>query len=76
MANLLRCTHCIVVMLLIVLLPGCVTTHFTEPITSFQESINTSGAAIGSYYAELNQFEREIYLESVMHFASSASQLV
>jgi hypothetical protein len=64
MANLSGRSHRIVIMLLsTVLLTGCVTANFTEPITSFQDSINTSGAAIGIYYTEINQFEREIYLD-------------
>lgn len=42
---------------------GCVTANFKEPITAFQRSIDTAGAAVGTYYAELNQFERDLYLE-------------
>lgn len=68
MANLSGRTHRIAIMVLsTVLLTGCVTAHFTEPITSFRDSINTSGAAIGIYYAELNQFEREIYLDERLY---------
>lgn len=68
MANLLGRTHRIAIMLLsTILLTGCVTARFTEPTTSFRDSINTSGAAIGIYYAEINQFEREIYLDERLY---------
>jgi hypothetical protein len=42
---------------------GCVKANFTEPITTFQESINKSASAIGTYYTNLNKFERKLYLE-------------
>lgn len=42
---------------------GCVTANFKEPITAFQQSIDTANITIGTYYTELNQFERELYLE-------------
>jgi hypothetical protein len=48
-------------------LTGCVTAHFTEPITSFRNSINTSSSVIGAYYTELNKFEREIYLDERLY---------
>lgn len=68
MANLSSCTHRIAIMLLsTVLLSGCVTARFTEPITSFRDSINTSSITIGNYYTELNQFEREIYLDERLY---------
>ena len=69
MANLPSYTHHIAIALLstAALLTGCVTANFTEPITSFRDSINTSGSAIGIYYAELNQFEREIYLDERLY---------
>lgn len=68
MANLSNYAHRIIIMLLsTALLTGCVTTHFSEPITSFRDSINTSGTAIGIYYAEINQFEREIYLDERLY---------
>ena len=46
---------------------GCVTTRLTQPVTSFQESINTSACAIGIYYNTLNEFEREIYLDECLY---------
>lgn len=42
---------------------GCMTANFKEPITAFQQSIDTANITIGTYYTELNQFERELYLE-------------
>jgi hypothetical protein len=68
MANLSGRTHRIAIMLLsTVVLTGCVTAHFTEPIASFRDSINTSSATIRIYYVELNQFEREIYLDERLY---------
>ncbi len=49
------------------LLSGCVTARFAEPITSFRDCLNTSSLLIGSYYAELNKFEREIYLDERLY---------
>ena len=43
-------------------LTGCVTTNFTQPVASFQKSINTTTAAVGVYYTTLNSFERDLYL--------------
>ena len=42
---------------------GCVTANFTEPISSFQKSVDQTGAIVSTYFSELNQFERELYLE-------------
>lgn len=43
-------------------LTGCVTANFTKPIASFQQSVNTSSAAMGEYYVNVNEFERQVYL--------------
>ena len=56
-----------ILLLSVVLLTGCGKTNFIKPIASFQDSINTSGAAISVYYTELNQFEREIYLAECLY---------
>jgi hypothetical protein len=42
---------------------GCVTANFTQPIASFQKSVNTSSAVIGEYFTNLNDFERRLYLD-------------
>src|SRR6266576_3239999 len=47
---------------------ACVTTNFTKPIASFQQSVNTSSAAMGEYYANVNEFERLLYLhDAALH---------
>jgi hypothetical protein len=50
-----------------VLLGGCITARFDNPVASFRESINTSGAAIATYYTGLNRFEREVYLDGRLY---------
>jgi hypothetical protein len=61
------CSAAVLVLLSLSLLSSCVTARFTEPITSFRDCINTSSLLIGSYYAELNKFEREIYLDERLY---------
>lgn len=68
MAKISSCSRRIIIMLLSAIsLTGCATAHYAEPITSLRNSINTAGAAIGVYYAELNKFEREIYLDERLY---------
>jgi hypothetical protein len=40
---------------------ACVTTNFAQPIASFQQSVNSSSASIGTYFSELNSLERTVY---------------
>jgi hypothetical protein len=40
---------------------ACVTTNFTQPVASFQQSVNSSSASIGTYFQELNALERSVY---------------
>lgn len=40
---------------------ACVTTNFTQPVASFQQSVNSSSASIGTYFQELNSLERTLY---------------
>lgn len=54
-----------VVLLLLVLLSGCATVNYKQPVASFQQSVNTASVAIGSYYTNLNTFERQLYLEEI-----------
>lgn len=44
-------------------LSACTTVNFTEPVASFQQSVDKTGVIVGTYYSELNDFERSIYLE-------------
>ena len=55
------------VLLLVLLGPlaGCVTANFTQPVASFQQSINVSSAVIGAYLTHLNDFERQLYLDDL-----------
>ena len=42
---------------------GCsTTTDYKEPISKFQKSVNASSLVISTYYLEMNQFERNVYL--------------
>ncbi|MGA2585641.1 MAG: hypothetical protein ABSF88_01235 [Candidatus Aminicenantales bacterium] len=61
------CSAAVLVLLSLSLLSSCVTARFTEPITSFRDCINASSLLIGSYYTELNNFEREIYLDERLY---------
>lgn len=42
---------------------GCASKSLTAPIGKFQGSVNDSATIIGNYYREMNNFEREIYLD-------------
>lgn len=42
---------------------GCASKSLTGPVGKFQGSVNDSATIIGNYYRELNNFEREIYLD-------------
>jgi hypothetical protein len=68
MKQLSRLSYCLALLTAsLTFLGGCVTTRLTQPVTSFQESINTSACAIGIYYNTLNEFEREIYLDECLY---------
>jgi hypothetical protein len=51
---------------LVVAQSGCVTTNFTQPVASFQQSVNTSSVAIATYYKQLNIFERRLYFDNLV----------
>jgi hypothetical protein len=70
------CSATVWVLLSLSLLSSCVTARFTEPITSFRDCINTSSLLIGSYYAELNKFEREIYLDERLYGSTPEEMIV
>jgi len=52
---------------LVLVCSGCVTANFTKPVASLKQSIDTAGSSIGSYYTELNKYERDLYLEGVAY---------
>jgi len=70
------CSAAVLIFLSLSLLSSCVTARFTEPITSFRDCINTSSLVIGSYYAELNKFEREIYLDERLYGSTPEEMIV
>ena len=51
---------------------GCASKSLTAPVGKFQGSVNDSAAIIGNYYRELNNFEREIYLDERSYDVSLA----
>jgi hypothetical protein len=52
-----------VLLTLAVNLTGCGDKEFSKHIDDFQNGVNNTTTAIGIYYAELNEFERELYLQ-------------
>lgn len=53
---------------LVLLLPGCRTPgSFREPVAQFQRSTAQASTALGWYYAELNRFERDVYLDERLY---------
>ncbi len=44
---------------------GCTNLNFAPPIASFQNSVTTASTAIGTAFNNLNQFERQLYLDDV-----------
>lgn len=46
------------------LLYGCATNQFAKPIGTFEKSVDASVGVIGSYYEDMNAYERRLYLES------------
>jgi len=54
--------------LALALLPGCKTPgSFREPVVRFKEANTAAGVALGTYYAELNRFERNLYLDERLY---------
>jgi hypothetical protein len=49
----------------VIFLAGCVTTNFAPPIASFQKSVSTSSAAIGTVFNNLNEIQRQLYLDEI-----------
>jgi hypothetical protein len=50
---------------LLALLAACSTTNLAPPIASFQKSVTTSSAAIGTAFNNLNEIQRQLYLDEV-----------
>src|SRR5262249_35371583 len=56
------------VLLLFTLMLGfvaCDNGEFKERIADFQQSVGLASSSIGTYFTEMNQFERELYLQDV-----------
>ena len=45
---------------------GCITANITEPLTSFQQCINTSSFIITDYFDKANDFERDVYMNECL----------
>ncbi|QRN98271.1 hypothetical protein JRI60_04155 [Archangium violaceum] len=57
--------------LVLVLLPGCKTPgSFREPIARFQQGTSQASSALGLYYAQMNRFERDLYLDDRLYDSS------
>src|SRR5205085_4597375 len=52
-----------VVISLTIAITGCDNKEFTKRIVEFQTGVDTTTTAIGTYYSELNDFERDLYLQ-------------
>jgi hypothetical protein len=46
---------------------GCATNNYLVPIGDFQKSVNGASTSLGTYYRELNNFEREVYLDERLY---------
>jgi hypothetical protein len=44
---------------------GCDNTEFKQRIGDFQQSVGLASSSIGTYFTEMNQFERDLYLQDV-----------
>jgi hypothetical protein len=44
---------------------GCDNSEYKQRIADFQQSVGLASNSIGTYFTEMNQFERELYLQDV-----------
>jgi hypothetical protein len=51
---------------------SCVTVTWREPVASFGETVTTASRALGSYYVQMNDFERRVYLDEHLYQPSLA----
>ena len=51
---------------LALLISGCVTADFREPVSNFTSGMATANAAINSYFVGMNDFERRLYLQRAL----------
>ena len=52
-------------LLLIVLLPACVSNRYLAPVSTFRDRTQQTVATLSDFYASRNSFETDIYLQSV-----------
>src|ERR1051325_536498 len=45
---------------------ACDNTEFKQRIADFQQSVGLASSSIGTYFTEMNQFERELYLQDIL----------
>jgi hypothetical protein len=65
MSMIVRRLRTTLVLVFLAPLVGCVTTNFTQPVASFQQSVNTSASALGEYFTSLNTLERTLYFDEL-----------
>jgi hypothetical protein len=58
------------------LLGGCVTANFKEPVGKFTTAMATANASIGTYFTEMNGFERQAYLKRVLYHPNTQVAVV
>ncbi|XXF77694.1 hypothetical protein P2318_32285 [Myxococcaceae bacterium GXIMD 01537] len=46
---------------------GCVRVTMREPITGFQTGVAQASTSLGTYYTEMNRFERNLYLDERLY---------
>jgi hypothetical protein len=51
----------------LIIATGCASPNYQVPIGTFQKSVNEATNTMGTYYHELNNFEREVYLSERLY---------
>ncbi|MBI4800256.1 MAG: hypothetical protein HY794_16315 [Desulfarculus sp.] len=55
-------------LLALLLMVGCAqTSGYKQPVAAFQTSLDTSGAVLAGYYKDMNQLERDCYLQERLY---------
>jgi hypothetical protein len=53
-------------LILMVSITGCDNSEFKKRIADFQESVGLMSNTVGTYYTEMNQYERDLYLQNIL----------
>lgn len=59
--------RCLAMVFAVGSLSACVNVDFQEPVGKFSGSMTTANAIIGNYFTEMNDFEREVYLQQALY---------